>query len=174
MIVSSTRGESTEGRNVMKETPLALLVGEGPQRSLGLKDKLESFGVSVCAVSDCAEAALLLHSYTPPHIVFTDMQLPDGSWSGTLSLAESARLPVCVVVVSRIADMVSYIQALERGAFDYIVPPFEVSEIDHIIRCALGNVRLRRQLHRTMAMEASLMNEETCGFEDDLEVASSL
>ena len=132
---------------------------------------------TVYVASNCAEATLLLHSYTPPHLVFTDMQLVDGSWAGILSLAEKTPLAVNVIVVSRNVDIDSYVQVLERGAFDFIVPPFEVSEIDHIFRCAIGNTLVRRQLQRkleTAGPPREAREDNPFPVDDDLEMAPSL
>ena len=161
----------------MSEMPLALLVADRAAWKPGLKSMLEDRGLAVYDASNCAEAALLLQSFAPPHIVFTDMQLADGSWAGILSLAETSSLPVNVIVVSRNADIESYVQVLERGAFDFIVPPFEMSEIDHVVRCALGNAMVRRQLHQTPEHKDSrgdTAEESPYSVGDDLEMAPSL
>jgi DNA-binding NtrC family response regulator len=161
----------------MSEMPLALLVTDRATWKSGLKSMLEHRGFAVYAASNCAEAALLLHSYTPPHVVFTDLQLEDGSWTGILSLAETSPLPVNVIVVSRNADIDTYVQVLECGAFDFVVPPFELSEIDHVVRCAHGNAVVRRELHRKLESADSCrdtVEEGPCSIDDDLELAPSL
>ena len=161
----------------MSEMPLALLVTGGATWKSGLKSMLEHRGLAVFDASNCAEATLLLQSLTPPHIVFTDMQLADGSWAGILSLAEISALPVNVIVVSRNADIDSYVQVLERGAFDFIVSPLETSEIDHVVRCALGNALVRREHHKKPEHQASQgdkVEEGPSALDDDLEMAPSL
>jgi DNA-binding NtrC family response regulator len=161
----------------MSEMPLAMLVTDRPLWGSGLKGLLESRGFAVYVAPNCAEATLLLHSHTPPHIVFTDMQLVDGSWAGMLSLAERTPLAVNVIVVSANVDIDSYVQVLERGAFDFIVPPFEVSEIDHIVRCAIGNTLLRRQLQRKPEIAGSQREaheDNPFPIDDDFEMAPSL
>jgi DNA-binding NtrC family response regulator len=167
----------TARRASMSEMPLAMLVTDRPIWGSELKAMLESRGFAVYVASNCAEATLLLHSYTPPHLVFTDMQLVDGSWAGILSLAEKTPLAVNVIVVSRNVDIDSYVQVLERGAFDFIVPPFEVSEIDHIVRCAFGNTLVRRQLQRKSETAGSLREgrkDNPFPVDDDFEMAPSL
>ena len=161
----------------MSEMPLALLVSGWANWKSGLKSMLEHRGIAVFDAPSCAEAALLLHGYTPPHIVFTDMQLEDGSWTGILSLAETSSMPVNVIVVSRNADIDTYVQALERGAFDFIVPPLETSEIDHVIRNAMASVCHRREMERAKFAVAKGLRKapedetEPSPCDDDLQMA---
>ena len=82
----------------------------------------------------------------PPELVFTDTQLPDGTWSDVVRLAEGARAPVNVIVVSRLVDIPLYVRAIEQGAFDFITPPFESADLAYVIRCAAGNVLRRREI----------------------------
>jgi DNA-binding NtrC family response regulator len=94
---------------------------------------------------NCGEAALALWSAEPPHLVFTDVQLPDGAWTDILTLAGKALQPVNVIVVAPLVDVSFYIQAIERGAFDYIVPPMSEPELLHVVRIAAENALARRR-----------------------------
>jgi DNA-binding NtrC family response regulator len=161
----------------MSEMPLALLVTNRANWASDLKLMLERRGFAVYEAANCAEAALLLHSYAPPQVVFTDMQLADGSWTGILSLAETSPLASNVIVVSPVPDIESYVATLERGAFDFVVPPFDSSEINHVARCAMGNANVRRQLQRSLELEDSQRDARPSSqptLDDDLEVAASL
>ncbi len=161
----------------MSEMPLALLVNDGATWAIGLKSMLEHRGFAVYEAPTCAVAALLLHSYAPPHVVFTDMQLADGSWTGILALAERSPLASNVIVISRVTDIELYVAALERGAFDFVVPPFDSLEIDHVARCALGNASVRRQIQRNLELEDSnkdKVHNDQSAPDDDLEMAPSL
>jgi FixJ family two-component response regulator len=77
--------------------------------------------------------------------VFTDVQLADGNWADVLTLASNATAPVNVIVVAHFIDMKFYIQAIERGAFDFIVPPFARLELQHVVRIAAENALTRRR-----------------------------
>jgi DNA-binding NtrC family response regulator len=142
---------------------------------------LESSGIEVSTAHTCGDALLRLWSESPPHLVFTESQLLDGIWADVLSMTHKSRLPVNVIVVSRIADVNLYVQVLERGGFDFIVPPFEVSELEHIVRCATDNIlaqRSRRQAGAIAAIEAVRRNppsrEEEPLIDDDLQAAPAL
>jgi FixJ family two-component response regulator len=77
--------------------------------------------------------------------VSTEAQLTDGNWADVLTLAAKASEPVNVIVVAPHVDLILYIQAVERGAFDFIVPPFFDPELLHVVCIAADNAIARRQ-----------------------------
>lgn len=82
----------------MKETVKALLVQARPGACDPLRLALEEQLVEIHAAKNCEEAALALCSQCPPHLVFTDIQLPDGDWADVLALAARASAPVSSVL----------------------------------------------------------------------------
>lgn len=129
----------------MTENIKALLVQARPDPLDTLRLALEEQALEIRTARNCGEAALALWSDRPPHLVFTEAQLSDGNWANVLTLAARASEPVNVIVVSPHVDMVLYIRAVERGAFDFIVPPFSDPELLHVVRVAADNAMARRQ-----------------------------
>jgi DNA-binding NtrC family response regulator len=105
-------------------------------------------------VQTCEEAALRLAGPEPPELVFTSTELPDGTWADIVRLAELALIPVNVIVVSRLADIRTYIEVLQSGAFDFIAPPFEPTALAHVISCAVGNAATRRRMQAQVLRQA--------------------
>jgi DNA-binding NtrC family response regulator len=105
---------------------------------------LQELSVKTSLASSCREANRVLAAPNPPELIFTATELPDGNWVDVLRLAERACAPVNVIVVSRLADVRFYIEVIEAGAFDYIVPPFESTGLAHVVCCATGSVLRRR------------------------------
>jgi DNA-binding NtrC family response regulator len=112
-----------------------------------LRMALEEQSIGIHSAKTCAEAALALLSNFPPHLVFTEIQLTDGDWADILTLAGKASEPVNVIVVSPLVDIGFYVQAIERGAFDFIVPPLSDPEFMHVVRIAAENAVSRRARH---------------------------
>jgi DNA-binding NtrC family response regulator len=131
----------------MVEMVSALLVNDREETFGTLKPILESQCIVTREAKTCGEALLLLWGKQPPHLVFSDVQLADGNWRDVISLADKCPLPINIIVVSRQLDVNLYIGAMERGAFDFITPPFEAPDVAHVVRCAAQNV-LRRRLCR--------------------------
>jgi DNA-binding NtrC family response regulator len=135
----------------MRESITAMLV-ENQRDSLGvLRSGLEKLSVNTFAAKNCAEAALALWSDATPHLVFTEIQLTDGNWADILTLAAKASAPVNVIVVAPFADVSFYVQVIERGAYDFVVPPLAETDLLHVVRTAAGNV-LRQRRERTATL----------------------
>jgi DNA-binding NtrC family response regulator len=129
----------------MKEEISALLL-HAPTDSLGLlKLDLESQSIKVCWLRNCEEALRLLKGLNPPHLVFTETTLPDGSWADVVNSAVEAPQAVNVIVVARLEDIGLYLETIAQGAFDFIVLPLAGHELAHVVRCAVDNVLGRRK-----------------------------
>ncbi len=128
----------------MKEKITALLVHDQDDLFRTLKLVLEGQGIQTCRARSCKDALRLLEQVNPPELVFTDTDLPDGTWAEMLGLTAKTSDPICVIVVSRLVDINLYIEVIERGAFDFIVPPFQASDLAHIVRCATWSTLSRR------------------------------
>ena len=86
----------------------------------------------------------MLGGMNPAPLVFTDTQLPDGTWADVLALAQKAKLPVNVIVVARVVDTRFYVEVIETGAFDFLAPPFNATDLAYVVRSAMDNVVARR------------------------------
>jgi DNA-binding NtrC family response regulator len=129
----------------MAERIHALLVYQQNGPLAELKPLLERHGIRTTRARNCAEAAAVLGRRMPPELVFTDTALADGTWDEVEVLAERMRPPVPVIVVSRNVDITLYLDALERGVSDLIIPPFQDDDLDYVVKGALlhGVVPLR-------------------------------
>jgi hypothetical protein len=134
----------------------ALLLHELSASLDPLKLALESQSLKICWLRTCAEASPLLEEADPPHLVFAQPTLPDGTWTDVVNLAVKAPRPVNVIVVARSADIGLYLETISGGACDFIVPPLTDDELGHVVRCALANVLGRRKA------QASVSKREPC------------
>jgi len=121
-----------------------LIITDNSATAAGLRRHLENLSATVRTVGSCGEALFHLWSECPPHVVFTDTQLPDGTWSDVLVVAKKSPVPVSVVVISRLVDMYLYVETMEKGAYDFMVSPIETLELEHVLRCAAANALRRR------------------------------
>jgi DNA-binding NtrC family response regulator len=135
--VSRPRRERySKRRRTVEDMIHALLVHdqEGPLRELQLLLTQQGFHTS--RARTCAAAKLALAAHEPPRLVFTDTVLPDGTWAEIVDLARQTHISIPVILVSRLACVRLYLEALENGASDFIVPPFRDSDLAHIVRSA--------------------------------------
>ena len=128
----------------MKEQVTAMLVHSSNEPLATLKWVLERQSIKTSWARTCSEVRDKLEMDPAPHLVFTDTILPDGTWERVLALAGNAAQFANVIVVSASADIRLYIETVERGAWDFMTPPFAEVEVAHVVRCAMENVHKRR------------------------------
>jgi DNA-binding NtrC family response regulator len=64
------------------------------------------------------------------------MRLPDGDGLDFLSARKATQPDLCVVIMTAFADIRTAVDAIRRGAYDYLPKPFEAEHIDKILRNA--------------------------------------
>lgn len=120
----------------MRQGSSVLMVCGGEEMHLPLRKVLNEAGIDVRLVQTCAEARQVLKDFSVPVALFSDICLPDGTWADILALATQGERQVPVIVVSRVVDINLYINALEKGASDFIVPPFYYQDVLHVLKCS--------------------------------------
>lgn len=103
-----------------------------------LEEQLRNCRYTVAAVSSLAEAENLLGKDNFD-LLFLDVRLPDGD--GTQLLKHFNKLPETVerpltVVITGYGSIESAVECMKLGAFDYIIKPFSLQEIDVVLKKA--------------------------------------
>src|ERR1700730_13840308 len=138
----------------MSEDSLALLV-YGDEETFGeLRKVLQSLGILSLRANTYEDARRELRKASLPKLVFTSTEFPDGNWEDIVRLAAGASEPVQVIVVRRFVDLKLYIQAIQSGAFDFIVPPFLPPDLAHVVRCPTRNSPNRSEPMKRQAAPA--------------------
>jgi ActR/RegA family two-component response regulator len=141
----SGRGFPASASGPVKEEVTALLLHRAGSSMGLLKMALESQSIQIRWLTTLQEARPLLQAADPPHLVFTEAKLPDGTWADVVEQTLGARKAMKVIVVSRLADVSLYVDTMQGGAFDFIVPPLSANELTHVVKSAVENVlSLRR------------------------------
>ncbi len=126
----------------MGERLRALLVQARHNPLDSLRLALEEQSIDIILARTCAEVAVALAADSPPPLVFAEALLADGDWTDVLAMAAKASAQVSVVVAPS-ADVGLYVDVIERGASDFIVPPLSDHELFHVVRNAADHA-LRR------------------------------
>lgn len=69
-----------------------------------------------------------------PGVVLTDIYLPDGKGIEILECAKSLDENIDVIVMTANATVESAIEAMKKGAHDYLLKPFQLDELTHHVR----------------------------------------
>lgn len=118
---------------------------------------LKRTGYAVTSVADGEEAVELL-SKEIFDLVITDLRMPKVNGMEVLKAAKSASPETVVLVITAFATADSAVEAMKQGAYDYLTKPFQVDEVQLIIRNALEKRRLTTEnilLKREMASQSS-------------------
>ena len=110
-----------------------------------ITDHLIESGYEVTAFPDAASALSGLQA-ADPALIITDVRMPGLSGLELLEKVKSVRPDMDVIVMTAHEDMKTTISAMKAGAYDYLVKPLDLDNIDLVIsRC------LRDRLQRTRA-----------------------
>ena len=110
-----------------------------------IREALESEGYGVTDV-DRVDRALDSLGREEFDLAVVDQRLPDGEGMDVLR-AVKARFPdVPVVLMTAYSSVQDAVEAMRRGAYDYLNKPFDLDELILVIGKALETTRLRREV----------------------------
>ena len=117
---------------------------------------LKRAGYAVTSAMDGEEAIELLHREIFD-LVITDLRMPKIDGMEVLKAVRSVS-PETGLIITAFATADSAVEAMKQGAYDYLTKPFQVDEVQLIIRNALEKRRLTTEnmlLKREMASQSS-------------------
>ncbi|HZN52656.1 MAG TPA: response regulator, partial [Methylomirabilota bacterium] len=93
-----------------------------------LEKGLRQAGYDVVAVKD-GDSALRAFESEPFDLVFLDVRMPGVDGLTALARLRQMRADACVIVMTAHGTMDTAIQAMQRGAYDYLAKPFDLDEV---------------------------------------------
>ena len=149
------RWDTCRRRYLSEETPVpaaAELVGHG-RGSVALSTSviivdddasmLEALEASVsrfgCQVSTYSSALSFLEAVPtkPPRVLILDMQMPGMSGIEAQSIINSRDDPTVVLFISGQSHPKQIVQSMKAGAFDFLIKPFSLAELEEALRKAI-------------------------------------
>jgi DNA-binding NtrC family response regulator len=137
----------------LAETHLLIVDDEESFRTIVGKE-LARMGYAVTTAASLAEArqALARGSF---HLVLLDVRLPDGSGLELLTDIKGSLPSTQVVILTAFGTVQEAIEAMKRGAHDFLTKPCKLAELEAVLQRALevahlerGNLALRRDVER--------------------------
>jgi DNA-binding NtrC family response regulator len=95
--------------------------------------------------AESAEAALKKFDKDKFDLVLLDMKMPGMSGLELLPRLKQIDVDCFVILITAYASVPSAIQALKEGAFDYITKPVDPEELNHIVKNALQQKKLKTE-----------------------------
>ncbi|HET6268241.1 MAG TPA: sigma-54 dependent transcriptional regulator [Acidobacteriota bacterium] len=121
-----------------------LIVDDEPGSRYGIKKALSSFRFQVQEAGDGEEALEKIRLYNPD-LVILDVNLPQRDGLSVLSEARKQNLNPLVIVITAYGSEKIAVDAMKRGAYDYIAKPYDIDELRMVVAKAIESLNLKQE-----------------------------
>ena len=133
---------------------LILIVDDEKAARFGMKLALEKDGYNVMEASDGIEAFEIIKAKSPS-LIFLDINMPKINGIQVLEEINQMESPPMIVIVTAYGSEKVAVDAMKKGAYDYIAKPYEIDDLRLIAKHAFEklaleeeNTRLRSEIDR--------------------------
>ena len=128
-----------------KKDAKILVVDDDQALADNLVEYLSKLGYQAAAAYGGREA-LTMFEQGDFQLVITDLKMPEMDGMELLDAVKELDSRVVVMVITGYGSIESAVDAIKRGAFDFIPKPFQMEELEVIVKRALERHTLFRQL----------------------------
>jgi response regulator RpfG family c-di-GMP phosphodiesterase len=114
-----------------------------------------------CSSAGSAEEALTLLSEESFHLVISDITMKGMSGLQMVPHVRKVAPQTVVILVSGVQTIESAVEALRVGAFDYIMKPFDLRQVEAVVKRALEHYELRESKRRYENQLEELVEQRT-------------
>ncbi len=136
-----------------------LVVDNDPGHAEAMADSLRSIGFE-CIVATSGREGVALLDIGAYEIVITDLKMPEFGGLEVLAKCKEVQPDAEVILVTGHGTIETAVQAMQRGAFNYLLKPLDLKQLRAVVENAARSQYLRRanaELHRRL--------DERFGFE---------
>jgi two-component system nitrogen regulation response regulator GlnG len=117
--------------------PLVLVVEDNEDVREILVETVQAFGYEVTVAETAADAVVSV-SYRQPDAILLDIVLPDAEGTAGLERLKRLRPDVPIIMVTANSDDDLARETLKRGAFDYVMKPFDRGHLARALEAAVA------------------------------------
>ena len=121
-----------------------LLIEDEPALRQVIADGLEADGFSVAQAADATDGRDRLHGFAYDALV-VDLRLPDANGLDLLDEALTLFPTMRAVVITGFGGVADAVTAIKRGAVDFLIKPFQLSQLSRALRGAIEQQQLRQE-----------------------------
>jgi len=122
-----------------------LVIDDEPILRDSLRAALESSGYDVLTAHS-GEEGLELVQKEDPDLILLDHWLPGISGDEVLRILKENEPDVPVIIMTAQGSIKLAVDSMKRGAFDFLVKPFELDQIEALVKKGLERVRLKKEI----------------------------
>lgn len=131
-----------------------LVVDDDPLVLESTSRLLSGFGYRVFPYGKAADAAMKLREHKIC-VVLTDFMMPEVNGLQFLDMVRSFNSEIPVIMMTAYAELETAIDAIRKGAFDYLLKPFKSEYLAHSVKKAADHYRLKQLLGTTSSVSVS-------------------
>ena len=130
-----------------------LIVDDEPGSRYGIKKALSSFRFTIYEAADGREAVEKI-AQLAPDLVILDINLPELDGLSVLTeVRKDNGAPLMIVITAYGSEKIA-VEAMKRGAYDYISKPYDIEELRMVVSRALESLHLKEEnLHLRKELE---------------------
>jgi DNA-binding NtrC family response regulator len=125
-------------------SPSVLIVEDDAALRQTITESLEVSGFAAAQAADAADATERLKAFAYDALV-VDLMLPDASGMEVLEEAVNRYPQLPVVIITGFGGVEDAVKAMKHGAVDFLIKPFQLARLAHVLTGAIDGRRLREQ-----------------------------
>lgn len=137
-----------------------LVVDDEETIRFSIKEFLEGHGFEVVVAESCEKALEMINEFLPD-LILLDLRVPSVGGIVLLEKVKAIDPNALMIVMTGYGSIDSVVDAMKRGAYDYLEKPFKTEHLKLIIEKALSTQALRREVLELRAQQ--------CAFDDEPE-----
>ena len=133
------------------QKPLILIIDDEEALRDGCRQVLERCGYFVLTAEQGIEGIKLAHEHEPA-LALVDLKMPNVSGMEIVEILSHDIPDIILIMITGYASIVSAVEAMQKGAHDYLPKPFNPDQLRVLVKRGLD--------HRTLRIEARKLKEE--------------
>ena len=133
------------------EKPLILIIDDEEALRDGCRQVLEKCGYAVLTAEQGIEGINLAREHVPD-MAFVDLKMPNISGMEIIEILSLDIPDIVLVMITGFATIVSAVEAMQKGAYDYLPKPFNPDQLRALTKRGLD--------HRNLKIETRKLREE--------------
>ncbi|MEK6706210.1 MAG: sigma-54 dependent transcriptional regulator [Bdellovibrionota bacterium] len=135
-----------------------LVIDDEKNITLVIQAMLERAGFKAAVFNDSRTAIKSIEGLAPD-LVITDLYMPGTGGMDVLEYCQKNHHQLPVVIITAYGTIEAAVQALKRGAFDFITKPFDQTDLINVVKKAVSTYEQRRKEPVTILPVEQLVGE---------------
>lgn len=124
--------------------PSILIVDDEKAARYGMRKILQKDNFVISEAKDGADALQIIKT-SPPQLIFLDINMPQLDGLKTLEIINAMKNPPPVIIVTAHGSEKIAVEAMKKGAYDYIAKPYEIDELRIIVKNVFEKLALQEE-----------------------------